>query len=338
MSRTVSIAVINTTDMVAEVLLERMSDYVGNWNARVSLFDSAIAEIDADGEIDNTALFNGKSTLVQHLSEIDFSLLDLVFVCGEVEDALLQSAKQQSCRIIDLRRNAHPVAVAVAGVNEKSVGSEAYLASPHPVTVCIAPIIDVLAELAVVSSFDVAAMMPASEAGNAGIKALAAQTARLLNGQPIANDVFGTQLAFNVVAPALGDVITQQNRIVADLRTVCCNPDLQGRVLLVTVPVFFGMTLAVDIHFASPVSSGDAAKALRKLRETTVASGKKRLPSVVDSAAGETRMHLALLPVEGTSASAASSLLRLWLVADNIHRGRVFNALALADYLISHPA
>lgn len=331
MSRSVSIAVINTTDMVAEVLLERMSEYVDNWNARVSLFDG---EADAG----DTALFNGKSTRVQHLRDIDFALLDLAFVCGDVDDALLAKATQQSCRVIDLRRGAPGGVAVVAGVNEKSVGDDAHFCSPHPVTVCLAPVVDVLASISGVASFEVTAMMPASEAGSAGVKALAAQTARLLNGQPIANDVFGVQLAFNVVAPALGDVIATQNRIVADMRAVCRNPQLQGRVLLVTVPVFFGMTLAVDIHFGAPVGSADAAKALRKLRETTVASGKKRLPSVVDNAAGETQMHVALLPVEGSPKSDTCSLLRLWIVADNIHRGRVFNALALADYLISHPA
>src|SRR5262245_60400194 len=112
MSRSVAIAVINTSDAVAEVLLERMADVVDDWNAKISLFDGG-------AESGDTALFNGRSALVQPLSEIDFSLLDLAFVCGDVEDTLLKSASANDCKVIDLRRNATSDAVVVAGVNDR---------------------------------------------------------------------------------------------------------------------------------------------------------------------------------------------------------------------------
>lgn len=326
MTRSVAIAVINTSDMVAEVLLERMSDFIDGWSAKVSLFDSA-------AESGDTALFNGRSALVQPLADIDFALLDLAFVCGEAEDALLAQAAAQDCRVIDLRRTATAGAVVVAGVNDRQLTEEVSLRSPHPVVVCIAPVLDALSQLQSFTGFTVTAMLPASEAGNAGTKALAAQTARLLNGQPIANDVFGTQLAFNVIAPSLGDIISLQQQISADVRTVCRRDDIAGSVLTVTVPVFFGLSLVVDVTFAQPLATTEVAKVLRKLKDTTVASGKKRLPSVVDNVAGETQMHISVLPE--APAGVAGHPVRLWIVADNTHRGRVYNALAVADSLLS---
>jgi aspartate-semialdehyde dehydrogenase len=336
MSRSVTIAVINTSDMVAEVLLERMSDFVGGWNAQVILFDSAAEEGDS-------AIFNSRSALVQPLSGIDFSLLDLAFFCGDADDALLTSAAAQDCRVIDLRRTATSGSVVVAGINDRQLAEQKHLRSPHPVVACLAPVLNALSELQAFAGFTVTAMLPASEAGNAGTTALAAQTARLLNGQPVANDVFGTQLAFNVIAPSLGDVISVQQQICADIKTVCGRDDIVGNVLAVTVSVFYGMSLVVDVVFAQPLAAADVAKALRQLADTTVASGKKRLPSV-DSIAGETQMHISVLPGAsgGTSASASTSVsgyaVRLWIVADNIHRGRVYNALAVADSLLSRRA
>lgn len=328
MSRSVAIAVINTSDMVAEVLLERMSNVIEDWNAKVSLFD-------AEAESGDTALFNGRSALVMPLQEIDFSLLDLAFVCGDVDDALLVDAVAQDCRVIDLRRTATANMPVVAGVNDRQLAEQTHLRSPHPVVVCLAPVLDALSQLQPFTAFTVTAMLPASEAGHAGIKALAAQTARLLNGQPIANDVFGAQLAFNVVTPSLGDVIALQQQIGADIKSVCHRNDITGNALAVTVSVFFGMSLVVDIFFAQPPAAADVAKALRKLKDTTVASGKKRLPSVVDNVAGETQMHISVLPEVAENAGAPAQPVRLWIVADNIHRGRVYNALALADSLLS---
>lgn len=332
MTRSVSIAVINVTDMVAEVLLERMADVVGGWNAKVSLFDT-------DAEAGDTALFNGKSALVRPLRDIDFSLLDLAFVCGEVDATLLEQAAAQSCRLIDLRRGISIGRAVVAGVNDDRQvegqqvdGWQDYVRSPHPVVVCLAPVIDAISQLQAVDSFTVTAMMPASEAGNAGVKALAAQTARLLNGQPVADDVFGTQLSFNVIAPSLGDVIALQNQVVSDMRQVCASQHLRGSITAVTVSVFFGMSLVVEIVCAQAVASADIARALRKISDTSVSSGKKRLPCVVDSVAGEVQMQISVLP---EAAGAPAGTIRLWIVADNIHRGRVHNALALAGSMLS---
>jgi len=325
MSRSITIAVINTSDMVAEVLLERMSKFVGGWNAQVILFDNAAEEGDS-------TIFNSRSALVQPLSDIDFSLLDLAFFCGDADDALLTSAATLDCRVIDLRRTASSGSVFVAGINDHPLAEQKNLRSPHPVVVCLAPVLEALSELQAFTGFTVTAMLPASEAGNAGTKALAAQTARLLNGQPVANDVFATQLAFNVIAPSLGDVISLQHQIGSDIKMVCRRDDIACNVLAVTVSVFFGMSLVVDVFFARPLATTDIAKALRKLVDTSVASGKKRLPSV-DSIAGETQMHISILPTNSTSASGYAT--RLWIVADNIHRGRVYNALAMADSLLS---
>jgi aspartate-semialdehyde dehydrogenase len=328
MTRSVAIAVINTSDMVAEVLLERMAAVVDGWNAQVSLFDGA-------AEAGDTARFHGKSMLVHPLDKIDFSLLDLAFVCGDVEDALLTSAAAQDCRVIDLRRAAAAGMAIVAGVNDRQLAEQNSLRSPHAVVACVAPVLDALAQLEPFVGFAITAMLPASEAGNAGTTALAAQTARLLNGQPIANDVFGTQLAFNVVAPSLGDIISSQQQICADLKAICHRDDVAASALTVTVSVFYGMSLVVDVSFAKSVAAADVAKALRKISDTTVASGKKRLPSVVDNAAGETQMYISVLPEVAAGTAASGYTLRLWIVADNIHRGRVYNALAIADLILS---
>lgn len=325
MSRSVAIAVINTSDAVAEVLLERMADFVDDWSAKVSLFDSG-------AESGDSAMFNGRSALVQPLADIDFALLDLAFVCGDVEETLLKSAVANDCRVIDLRRAATAGAVVVAGVNDRRQADQKVLRSPHPVVVCVAPVLDVLSQLQPFDDFAVTAMMPASEAGNAGTKALAAQTARLLNGQPIANDVFSAQLAFNVVAPSLSDVITLQQQVVADIGAVCQRGNTAGNVLAVTVPVFFGMSLVVDVAFSQPISATEVARALRKIKDASIVSGKKRLPSVTENVAGETQMHISVLP-EAHGASRHS--VRLWIIADNIHRGRVYNATAVADLLLS---
>jgi aspartate-semialdehyde dehydrogenase len=321
MTRSVAIAVINTSDSVAEILLERMADVVDGWNATVSLFENGAEQGD-------TALFNGRSVLVQPLTAIDFTLLDLAFVCGDADDALLADAAANDCRVIDLRRTATGGVAVVAGINDRQLAEQNILRSPHPVVVCIAPVLAALAQLQPPTGYAVTAMLPASEAGNEGVKALAAQTARLLNGQPIANDVFGSQLAFNVIAPSLAEVIAFQQQIGADIRSVCRFDDCAGNALAVVVPVFFGMSLVLDVNFATTPATTDVTRALRKLGDVTVASGKKRLPSTAESTNGETQMHISVLPSE------QGAPLRLWVVADNQHRGRVHNALAIVDSLL----
>jgi len=165
---------------------------------------------------------------------------------------------------------------------------------------------------------------PVSEHGQPGIDELEAQTASLLSFQPIAREVFDTQVAFNLLdrygeacREPLGDVRARVARDISDyLAYRAPMPGIQ----VIQAPVFYGSAFSMFVEFDGAVPEDAMQKALA---ETGVQAGSD--PPSNATAAGSAEINVTLR----TDANLPM-IWWIWGVVDNV-RLAAQNAVRIAE-------
>ena len=280
----------------------------------------------------------GEPAVIQPVGEESFARATFVFFTGSqvFTRANLESARSSGAKILDLSG-------ALAGEQETvawfpkldalrgaalTTDSLAYAIPSLAATAAAALALGLdgvgLQRLAVVS------FQPVSEAGRAGIEELESQTGQLLSFQRVGQQVFGTQVAFNLLdqfAPASSHKLTAVKERVRTETLACLGkksvvPALQ----VVHVPVFYGTAFTA---LAELETSADAERIIAACKGAgfAIAGEDEARPSNV-SAAGESAIQLAKPEAEPSRSGAWW----FWGAADNI-RLPAWNAVKLAEKL-----
>jgi len=214
--------------------------------------------------------YDGEARLVQPSSELEPTEFAAAFVCELGHDAAsFQTAAASGTLVVDLT-GAIPGSV-LAG-SAKAKGEARLVAVPHPLTTLLAGLLAPIHRalgLAGVSAFVV---RPASDFGEPGLEELREQTVRLLRFEPTPTDVFGTQIAFNVLPAHLLPSRDEGEgaRIVGECRALLAAPELPFALSHVLVPAFFGHAVAAHLALARGGREG-AIAAWRGATGVTVA-------------------------------------------------------------------
>jgi aspartate-semialdehyde dehydrogenase len=116
-------------------------------------------------------------------------------------------------------------------------------------------------------------LRPASDFGEPGLEELREQTVHLLRFEPTPSDVFGRQLAFNVVPEHLFPSGEDEagTRVVREVRAILRAPELSLAVSQALVPAFYGHAIAAHVEVAR-AGSAEALAAWRAAPGIEVAS------------------------------------------------------------------
>jgi aspartate-semialdehyde dehydrogenase len=138
----------------------------------------------------------------------------------------------------------------------------------HPAAVALALLLLRARNAGALRSAIATVFEPASERGRGGMDELHEQTVNLLSFQETPKDVFGAQVAFNLIArygegsqPTLE---TAERRIVSHFRqvTAAAGAVPVPSVMLVQAPIFHGHVFSLYIDLERPLAIGDFAQAL----------------------------------------------------------------------------
>ena len=305
----------------------------------VRLFDEELAA----GTLTEIA---GEPAVVQRIDPFSFEKTQFVFFTGSAAFAAKHgpAALTAGATVIDL-----------SGGLSESPGAyrwipalDAVLAPPPPAAKSPAgdrthlylspstPVIVACSLAAAFSSFDLTRLVitflhPVSERGQAGVEELENQTVKLLSFQPMPQEVFDVQVAFNLLdhwGPASKERLSD---VRAALRHDV-HAYLAGRVptpamALVQAPVFYAHTFAVYAEFAKAVEP-DALMARVEAAGCKAATAEEQAPSNL-SVAGEEK------PVMGRPERDPSTDRGYWFwgAADNM-RVATANALRVAERLL----
>lgn len=172
-----------------------------------------------------------------------------------------------------------------------------------------------------VSQLAISVCLPVSQRGKTGIDSLAAESARLLNGQAIEQFGLGSQIAFNVL-PDVGYQLAAQYE--HQLRVIL-GGEVSVQCHCFTVPVFYGHTISLIAETAEPMGYSEVLDSLGRclrlnLDDTAVAA----------SLSDDSGIEIASVTLDKQS----DRRLRATLIGDNLRDGVVSNLVSALEILI----
>ena len=334
--KTYNVAIVGATGAVGEVLLELLESR----NFPVNNLYLLASERSAG----TTLSFKGKRITVQNLAEFDFSQAEigLFSAGGSISAEYAPKAAAAGCVVIDntshFRRD-EDIPLVVPEVNSHALERFAdrnIIANPNCSTiqmlVALKPIYDAVG----IARINVATYQAVSGTGKSAIEELAAQTARLLNGQPAESKVYPKQIAFN----ALPHIDTfQENgytreemKMVWETQKIFEDETISVNPTCVRIPVFHGHSEAVHIETKQPISAVEAQALLKRAPGVEVIDTRADggYPTPVSEAAGSDPVYVGRIREDISHPMG----LDLWVVSDNLRKGAALNSVQIAEVLI----
>jgi len=334
--KTYNVAIVGATGAVGEVLLELLESR----NFPVNNLYLLASERSAG----TTLSFKGKRITVQDLAEFDFSQAEigLFSAGGSISAEYAPKAAAAGCVVIDntshFRRD-EDIPLVVPEVNSHALNRFAdrnIIANPNCSTiqmlVALKPIYDAVG----IARINVATYQAVSGTGKSAIEELAAQTARLLNGQPAESKVYPKQIAFNAL-PHIDSFqengyTREEMKMVWETQKIFEDETISVNPTCVRIPVFHGHSEAVHIETKQPISAVEAQALLESAPGVEVIDTRADggYPTPVSEAAGSDPVYVGRIREDISHPMG----LDLWVVSDNLRKGAALNSVQIAEVLI----
>lgn len=332
----INVVVVGATGAVGEALIEALDE---------SEFTSGELYLTAsEASIGETRLYKKRPVLVENLADFDFSQVQLAFfaVPEQVSRDYADQAISAGCQVVDFStcfRDERSVPLVVAGVNAEVLGEDNYdlVALPNTLAIDLSQVLAPIHGNSEIVRINVATYQSVSSAGKRGVAELARQTSNLLNGLPVEPELFGQQIAFNIL-PEVGDLEkTGHSRaevgLVSEMRRIMADDTLAISATCVQVPVFYGACQAVNIETRYPLAVDEVARLLRGIEGLKVSLGNSRRNYPVPVAVVNGRAERCSVGRVRASVGIENGI-DLWIVSDSVRKSAVYNAIGVAKLLL----
>lgn len=333
MSQVFNVAILGATGAVGETMLDVLSER-----------DFPVGELyllASERSEGKSYRFKGKTIYVQNVDDFDWSQVQIaLFSAGAaLSEQWAPIAADEGVVVIDNTsqfRYEYDIPLVVPEVNPHAIAdyrNRNIIANPNCSTiqmlVALKPIYDEVG----IDRVNVTTYQSVSGAGKAGIDELAGQTAKLLNGLPVEQDVFSQQIAFNCI-PQIDQFMDngytkEEMKMVWETQKIFNDQHLMVNPTCVRVPVFYGHAEAVHIETSSPIDADQVIELYHHCEGIDVFTGTD-FPTQVRDSAGKDTVLIGRIRNDISHHSG----LNLWVVADNVRKGAATNAVQIAELLI----
>ncbi len=332
MTNRVSVAVVGATGVVGEPLLTALE-------ARAFPIETLYCLDEGDAVGEKLRLL-GKSITVEDIADFDFTKVDLVFFCGEVDVSVRHApmAIDSDCKVIDCSgafSSAFDVPLVIPAINPHALEEDSgnrLVATPSAVTVALLTVLKPLHEAVIIERADITVLEPVSVAGKPGIDELAAQTVALLNMKETRSRVFPQQIAFNLL-PQDGQIL-ENGYTIGEMNLVAEAQKILGKEggftvnpTTVLVPVFYGQGIAVNLACRSHLSAMEVRDLLAEVPNVTLQE--ESAPTPVTDATKAEKVFVGRVREDIANPHGLS----LWITADNVRTCAALNAVQIAELL-----
>jgi aspartate-semialdehyde dehydrogenase len=200
--------------------------------------------------------------------------------------------------------------------------------------VALKPIYDAVG----IARINVCTYQAVSGTGKKGIDEVAAQTARLLNGQPIESKVYPKQIAFNVLPQIdvfLDNGYTKEEmKMVWETQKILGDSAVKVNATAVRVPVFYGHSEAVHIETLKKIDAHAVRLLLEKAPGVKVLDERKNggYPTAVTESSGHDDVFVGRIRDDISHPQGID----LWVVGDNVRKGAALNSVQIAEVLVKN--
>ncbi|HXH03788.1 MAG TPA: aspartate-semialdehyde dehydrogenase [Candidatus Competibacteraceae bacterium] len=336
MSRTFDVAVVGTSGLVGEAVLELLAE------SRLPV--GRLYPVDEEDGAGERVEFRGSHLRVEALDGFDFTKVQLALFCADAEVAAKYAAKAAAtgCVVIDGSgqfSDEPEIPLVVAEVNPDALAGwrgHGIVAAADSATVQLALALKPLQAAAGLERLSVVSCEAVSADGRAGVEELARQSASLLSGRPAEGGRYPRQIAFNLL-PQVGELEADgrthgEARLVRELRRVLAQPALEVAVTRLRVSVFHGYAQAVHISTRIPLGAAGARDLLAEAPGVLVLDKGKPggYPTPATEAAIQDEVYVGRIRAD----DARPRELELWIVADDVRRGAALNCIRIAERLV----
>jgi aspartate-semialdehyde dehydrogenase len=199
--------------------------------------------------------------------------------------------------------------------------------SPHPAVIVVSSLLLRLGARFPLKSAVAQVFSSASECGSRGVEELQRQTVNILSFQKIPDQIFGAQLAFNLLSrlgkSGTGEMAALETRLRRQLHHYLGERVPRPALRLFQAPVFYSVGVSLYVELAEPVTTEAATAALAgeriKVRRSTLDA-----PTQVE-VTGSSDILVDSISIDAEHPNG----LWFWAVADNLHLAAT-NAVELA--------
>ena len=219
-----------------------------------------------------TLPFNGAELEVQELGPGSFDGVDLVFFAagGSVSKEFVPQAVAAGATVIDkssMFRQDPGVPLVVPEVNADHLAAHTgIIATPNCSTIQMVVALKPIYDAAGIERVVVSTYQAVSGSGQGGIAALAAQARQWAAGEPVEQQFYPHQIAFNVLPHIDGFLPTgstkEEQKMVDETVKIFADPDLKVTATCVRVPVFGAHSEAVNVQTKRKLSAAEARELL----------------------------------------------------------------------------
>ena len=286
--------------------------------------------------------FNDKEYRVADLSKFDFTNIDIAFFAagGSVAAEYAPKAAAAGCIVID--KSSHfrydaGVPLIVPEVNPEALANyknRNIIAVPNCSTIQMLVALKPIYDAAGIERVNVCTYQAVAGTGVAGILELQTQVEQWSAGEPITNEIYPQQIAFNVL-PGIDSFqkngyTKEEMKMVWETQKVFNDKTILVNPTAVRVPVFYGHSEAVHIETKTKISTTEVKELLAKAPGVKLISDDPNYPSAL-MVAGNDDVLVGRVREDISHPRG----INIWVVADNLRKGAALNAVQIAELLIA---
>ncbi|NRA71066.1 MAG: aspartate-semialdehyde dehydrogenase [Gammaproteobacteria bacterium] len=332
MSEQFNIAVVGAHTLVGKALIELIEQ-------REFPVD-CLYPLAADASIADAGMYKNKPLKIKELNDFDWSQVHLAFFCEDQESTLKFAtiAAESGVAVIDTTSSfidRQDIPMVIPHLNGSAIAdfrNSNIISSPSSASIQLWTVLKPIADQVAITRINLTNHHSVSSAGESGIKELAKQCSKLLNGMQIEDNPYSAQLAFNIL-PTVGqlgdDGISTDERLINNEAAKFLGDD-SGFINTVSVmtPVFYGLAQSINIETISPIDPEEVAQWLTQCDQ--IEYDPTHVPTQVGDASGTDMVHVGRLRSDLSHPNG----LNVWTVADNTRAGTALNSLKIAELLI----
>ncbi len=287
--------------------------------------------------------YGDKELKIVALDTFDFAGVDVaLFAAGSsVSKEFAPKAAKAGAIVIDnasLYRMDPDVPLVVPEVNAhvlKDGIKKNIIANPNCSTAQMLVALKPLHDAAIIKRVVVSTYQSVSGSGSAAMDELFNQTRAVFVNDPIVNEVYPKQIAFNVIPHIdvfMEDGSTKEEwKMVAETHKML-DPNIKVTATCVRVPVFVGHAESINLEFEKPLSDKEAREILREAPGCLVVDKREDGGYITPlECVGDFATYISRIREDKT----VDNGLNIWVVSDNLRKGAALNAVQIAESLLN---
>ena len=327
------IAVVGATGAVGRVFLELLEE---NFSGKKDLY--LLASKKSEGKLISCG---DQQFEVQNLSTFDFSSTDIAFFSAgaEISGEFAPKALSQGCTVIDNSskfRRQEDIPLIIPEVNGnilKQINYPIIISNPNCSTAQLLVALKPIHDLFEITRVDAVTFQAVSGSGQNAIDELLDQTKKSLNNEKTESEVYGAQIAFNVIPAGNleeNNYTDEEMKISYETKKIL-DEKINISATSVRVPVIHGHSIAAHVKTNKKIDLTNLNRAFETQTGLDKYSEKDFLsPNPLEHAEGKDPVSVGRIRADLWE----DDRVNLWIVADNLRKGAALNSLQIMQKIL----